>query len=190
MSSSRAPSVLELNLSDKRQLFNSMDPAPFRERDLDPEVVSYIVEWAEELPPSAELAMVVTLDQETVSSQDVGLLREALVEDFKRRAASARRRLRRLFRDGRISLLIGMLFLAAAIVISDAIGNLLSTQRYVTLVQETVVIGGWVALWHPINIFLYEWWPVRAEARLYDRLAAMDVSLCGTTREAMGRMQP
>jgi hypothetical protein len=35
--------VLELYLAEQRQLFNSMDPAPFRERDLDPEAQEYIV---------------------------------------------------------------------------------------------------------------------------------------------------
>jgi len=34
-----------------------------------------------------------------------------------------------------------------------------------------------VALWRPLEIFLYDWWPIRAEARLYDRLGEMDVRL-------------
>jgi hypothetical protein len=37
------------------------------------------------------------------------------------------------------------------------------------------VIGGWVALWRPAEIFLYEWWPIRAEAKLLDRLSEMSV---------------
>jgi hypothetical protein len=187
MAAGRAAMVLELNLSAQRQLFNSMDPAPFRERDLDPAVVSYIVDWAEKLPRSAALGMVVTLGSETLSDHDVATLRESLVENFRRRALAARRRLKRLFRDGRISLLIGVVFVAAAILVSDVIGSLISHQRYATLVQETVVIGAWVALWHPINIFLYEWWPIREEARLFDRLAGMDMRLCTQTASMLGR---
>lgn len=182
--------LLELNLSGQRQLFNSMDPAPFRARDLDPTVVAYIVDWAEDQPARAKLRMVVTLDQETVSDHDVDTLREALRENFRRRGQAERRRLTRLFRDGRWSLLIGVLFVAAAILVSDAIGGLVTAQRYVTLVQETVVIGAWVALWHPVNIFLYEWWPVSAQARLYDRLADMDMTLCGATAAMLGRSAP
>jgi hypothetical protein len=37
------------------------------------------------------------------------------------------------------------------------------------------VIGGWVAMWRPLEVFLYDWWPIRAEARLFDRLSAMAV---------------
>jgi hypothetical protein len=32
-------------------------------------------------------------------------------------------------------------------------------------------------MWRPLEIFLYEWWPIRDEARLSDRLAAMPVRI-------------
>ncbi|MBP7982093.1 MAG: hypothetical protein KAY90_03770, partial [Arenimonas sp.] len=54
---------------------------------------------------------------------------------------------------------------------------LISNESSAWLIQESVVIGGWVALWHPLNIFLYDWWPIRAEIRLYERLVAMEVRL-------------
>jgi len=43
------------------------------------------------------------------------------------------------------------------------------------------VIGGWVALWRPLEIFLYDWWPIRAEAKLHDRLSESDVRLLDAT---------
>jgi len=46
-------------------------------------------------------------------------------------------------------------------------------------VSESLIIGGWVALWRTMQIFLYDWWPIRADVRLFDRLAAMPVSLRG-----------
>jgi hypothetical protein len=39
------------------------------------------------------------------------------------------------------------------------------------------VIGAWVALWRPMEIFLYDWWPMLKDARLYDRLGRIDVSV-------------
>ena len=73
--------------------------------------------------------------------------------------------------------MIGLAFLATAIFISDYLGHLISSENSVWFIQESVVIGGWVALWHPLNVFLYDWWPIRAEARLFDRLSKMDVQL-------------
>ena len=43
------------------------------------------------------------------------------------------------------------------------------------VVRTSLSIAGWVAMWRPMEIFLYDWWPIRAEARLADRLASMPV---------------
>lgn len=169
--------TLELSIANPMQLFNSMDPAPFRERDLDAEVVAYIVEWAHIQTLKASLSLCVTLHQAPTGEDELGVLRDAVHESFRRRAEADRRKLKKLFRDGRISLLIGLSFLTAAIFISDFLGGLISNENYAWLVQESVVIGGWVALWHPLNIFLYDWWPIHAEARLFDRLGVMEVRL-------------
>jgi hypothetical protein len=177
MANGRDKGTLELSIADPMQLFNSMDPAPFRERDLDPEVVAYIIEWASVLAPSVPLALVVNLHQAPAAADELGVLRDAVHESFRRRALGNRRKLRKMFKDGRISLVIGLCFLAAAIFISDFLGGLIRNENYAWLLQESVVIGGWVALWHPLNIFLYDWWPVRAEARLFDRLGSMEVRL-------------
>ena len=45
------------------------------------------------------------------------------------------------------------------------------------MLRESLLSGGWVAMWRPVEIFLYDWWPIRAEARLFDRLAAMPVRI-------------
>jgi len=168
-------SVLELRLGDLQQLFDSLDPAPFRERDLDPKAVDYIVDWAQEQPSRARLALVVHLGQRLDTA--AATLDDAVHEYFRRRAVAARRRLRKLFRTGRISLTIGLTALLFAIVVGEYVGGLFSKSGYGRLVEESLVIGGWVALWHPMGIFLYDWWPIGAEARLYDRLSTMDVSV-------------
>lgn len=168
-------SVLELRLADAQHLFDTLDPAPFRERDLDPKAAAYIVEWAQEQPARAPLALVVHLGRRDVAAAVP--LDDAVHAYFRRRAVATRRRLRKLFRTGRISLAIGLVFLAVAIVVGESVGGMFSKARYGRLVEESLVIGGWVALWHPMGIFLYDWWPIGAEARLYDRLSTMDVGV-------------
>jgi hypothetical protein len=45
------------------------------------------------------------------------------------------------------------------------------------VLRECLIIAGWVAMWRPMEVFLYDWWPIRAEARFQDRLAAMPVRI-------------
>lgn len=172
-----AAARLDLRLAELRQLFNSMDAAPFRERDLDPAAEQFIVEWARETPADAPLALAVHLSRTPAEAGDLGVLRAAVHEFFARAAAQQRLSLKRLFRTGRWNLLVGVAFVALAILVGDWVGGLVGRYQYGRLIEDSMAIGAWVALWRPIEIFLYDWWPIRAEARLYDRLSAMQVDI-------------
>ncbi|HET8732453.1 MAG TPA: hypothetical protein VFM45_01650 [Anaeromyxobacteraceae bacterium] len=177
---------LNLYLAETRQLFDSLDPAPFRERDLDPKADAYVVDWAREAPARIPLRLVVHLGRETATEATTAVLREAVDDHFRRRAQATWARLRRLFREGRIAGLIGFGFLLAAIVVGDWIASRVASERYAIVIQESLIILGWVAIWRPMGIFLYDWWPIRAEARLLDRLAEMDVKVVDASRPAAG----
>ena len=176
--------VLELHVAETRQLYNAMDPAPFRERDLDPNAEDYIMDWGRESPPGQPLGLVVRLSSETPTVESADTLTDAVHAHFRQRAKSTRRRLRHLFRVGRISLVIGLAFLALVIVVGEYLSLRIDKESYGYLIKESLVIAGWVALWRPLAIFLYDWWPIRAEARLQDRLAEMDVRVLGVTPPA------
>jgi hypothetical protein len=168
--------VIEVHVGELKQLFDAIDPSPFRERDLDPRAEEFIVGWAK-VPKDARLALVVDLDRKAGLPDEATVLRDSIHEFFWHRAKRFRQRLRELFRVGRTSLVIGLVTLAAAIALGDFLATLLKTSRIGEIVRESLTIGGWVSMWRPLEVFLYDWWPVRNEARLSDRLAAMPVRI-------------
>lgn len=176
--------VIEIRLAELKQLFNSIDPSPFGERDLDPKAEEFIIGWAREAPGDAPLALLVHLDRPAGLANEPAALRDAIRQFFMGRSKAARRRLRQLFRVGRTSLAIGIVFLAVSLVLGGAIENALGGSRLGELLREGLLIGGWVAMWRPIEIFLYDWWPILAEARLFDRLSAMPVRIAYTGSDA------
>jgi hypothetical protein len=169
--------VIAVHVTELKQLFNAIDPSPFRERDLDPNAEEFIVGWAKDAPADATLALVVQLDRPAGRPEEAATLKEAIHEYFGHRAEATRQRLRQLFRLGRTSLVIGITCLAASLLLGDFLSNVLSGRSLGEVLRESLLIGGWVAMWRPMEIFLYEWWPIRSEARLYDRLAAMPVRI-------------
>ena len=172
--------VIEVRVSELLQLFNSIDPAPFRERDLDPAVEEFIVDWSREAPTNAPLALLVRIDRPANSADGADVVREAIHEFFAQRAIAARRRLRRLFRYGRISLVIGLAVLTIFLVAAQFVFRRTGSTALSGVFHESLLIGGWVAMWRPLEVFLYDWWPIRAESRLFDRLARMPVRLSYT----------
>jgi len=169
--------VIEVRVAELRQLFHSNDPSPFRERDLDPAAERFIVDWSRELPADAHLALVVHLERDAGRADEAVILREAIREFFGQREIAARRTLRDLFRRGRISLAIALTFLTSSILVGDWVAGFFAESRLAQVFREGLLIGGWVAMWRPIEVFLYDWWPIRAEARLFSRLSSMPVRI-------------
>jgi len=169
--------VIEVHVGELKQLFDAIDPSPFRDRDLDPKAEAFIVGWAKDLPRDVSVALVVDLDREAGLPDEAAVLRDAIHEFFRHRAETERQRLRELFRVGRTSLVIGLFALAAAIGLADFLATLLKGSSIGEIVRESLTIGGWVSMWRPLEVFLYDWWPIRNEALLSDRLAAMPIRI-------------
>lgn len=167
--------TIEVRVAELRQLFNAIDPSSFHERDLDPGAVDFIVGWSKDLPPGAPFGLLVHLERAAGPADEATVLRDAIHEFFGQRAAGSRRQLRALFRRGRVSLAIGLGFLAMSIGVGDLIARHFEGHRLAEILRESLLIGGWVAMWGPLEIFLYGWWPIRANTRLFERLSAMPV---------------
>ena len=93
-------SVIEVHVGELRQLFNAIDPSPFRDKDIDPKAEEFIVGWAKDLPRDATLALVIDLDREAGLPDEAAVLRDAIHKFFNQRALAYRRRLREFVSTG------------------------------------------------------------------------------------------
>ena len=156
---------IELRIRQLAQLFNSMDPTPFRNRDLDPEAEAFIESWAQEFPPGGRFHITIHLEEPAKESDPNALAREAIHNFFRYKAELTRHQLNQLLRHGRVSLVIGFSFVAVCLLAADAAGEL-ATGTFSTILRESLTIVGWVAMWRPMQIFLYDWWPLAQRRRL------------------------
>lgn len=166
---------IKLNLRDTNQLFNSMDPSPFIEKDLDDKAEEFIVSWANEFPPGAALRLRVHLEQWPAEDPEE-MIRQAVHNHFAHRAELTDLEFRALMKQGRTSLIIGLSCLAGCLAISNA---LLSGEAgtWASTLRESLTIAGWVAMWRPVQIYLYDWWPLRRRGRIFAKLSDMPVEV-------------
>jgi hypothetical protein len=160
-----------------RQLFDSLDPSPLDEKDLDRNVEAYVVESAKELSTRGPCTLVVHLDQPPGSTEDEEAVGTAIRGYFARRATLLHRDFRTLIRRGRTSLLIGVAFLSTLVTAAQLVERFFGSGPVARIAYEGLLIAGWVAMWRPIEIFLYDWWPILGERRLYERLSGMKVRM-------------
>ncbi len=167
------PGLIELRLANANQLFNTMDPSPFHERDLDHDAEEFIVSWAREQSPEVALRLRIVLKQ-PADATVASMVQESVKHYFEYRAQNSRREVKELMREGRTSLLIGLVFLGLMLAIRSCLPE---AGMWSDWLREGLIISGWVALWKPIDIHLYRWWPIRRLRRLQDRLAACPVEV-------------
>jgi hypothetical protein len=167
---------ISVRLRDVNQLFNSMDPSPFIEKDLDDKAEEFIAGWAQEFPPDAHIKLRVHLEQWPTEGDPRDLIRQAVHNHFAHRAEVTKLEVRALMKQGRTSLLIGLSCLATCLVISKALLNG-EAGTWASVLRESLTIAGWVAMWRPMQIYLYDWWPLRRRGRIYAKLSHMPVEV-------------
>ena len=169
------PRLIEISIREVKQLFNSMDPSPFHERDLDRDADEYIVNWAHEYSLDAPLALRVHLE-EWPADDPTPLVTDAVHHYFAYRGGLSDLEFRRIMREGRTTLVIGLVFLAACLIASQVlIGR--NPAAWAGYVRESLTIAGWVAMWKPMETYLYDWWPVRRRGKVFKKLSIMPVEV-------------
>jgi hypothetical protein len=167
--------TIEIKLQEFEQLFNTIDPSPFHEKDLDHDLEEFIESWAKEYPLHEPLRLVVHLEKRPPDADPQAIIERAVHNYFAYKTALNQREFTQLMREGRLSLLIGLLFLTACLS-----GAQLARARHIpgaTIVEASLTIAGWVAMWHPMDVFLYGWWPLRRTGKVYRKLSTMPVEV-------------
>jgi hypothetical protein len=172
-------SVVAVYVRELDQLFDTMDPSPFYEKGLHRDAEEYIVASIKELP-TKPAALVIYLERTPGSPDECQILGDAVRKHFAREAQLLRWELRRLIRRGLISLVIGLVVLAAALVAGEALTHVLGGGRAANVLGQSLHIGGWVAMSAPMQIFLYEWWPILGDRRLHEQLSRIPVKIVFT----------
>jgi ABC-type spermidine/putrescine transport system permease subunit I len=174
------PVEISIRVKTIGQLFNSFDPSPFREKDLDDGVEEFLVGWVRDLSPATSFRIVVHLPADEAAKPEVHDIGPAFAHYFRYRAQVGGRELRELFRIGWRSLLIGIVVLIVCLIASQIAAKTIANVTAARVVEESLIIVGWVANWRPIQIYLYDWWPIVRRIRLYRRIAAAHVRIRST----------
>jgi len=166
---------IEIRIKSIEQLFNSLDPAPFRERELDREAERHIVSYAREAAADQPLKLVVYLPPATPEPALKKGLEAAIGHHFALQAREREAELGELRRLGRKGLAVGLLVMLFATLAGVALTNAFPDSRFIETIEHSLIIFGWVALWRPIEILLYDRWPLIRARKLFQRLATAPV---------------
>lgn len=166
---------IDLRLKQARQFFDLRDPAPFNERDLDPGAAEYLRGAINEIPERVPVRLDVYITDEATPTVDDDALPEAIHGYFGNALALLRAKIRGHMRQGQVAIVVGVLVLSLLLTIAKSIPVEPGGPAWRELLKEGLTIGAWVAIWRPVEHFLYDWWPFLQERRMLTRLASLSV---------------
>lgn len=159
---------IDLRVQTAAQLFDGRDPAPFRERDLDDDAVEYLLGAADDLGKHRPFKVVVWVAEPSAELR-AGTIEAAIRAHFDYALTRLARAGRQHTRRAELALLLGVVVLVAFLSLAE-LTKALPDGAARPILREGLVIFGWVAMWRPLELLLYDWWPMVAERRRLRRL--------------------
>lgn len=170
--------IIEVGVKNSRQLFNERDPAPFRERDLDPDFVVYLVSAIEEFPLRTKMKLrILSSDNEDLTPDKSLEIKDAIRTYFQYESAMVIARLRKRNRTARYFFLVGLVTLIICLSLAHLIDSTKISKGMSNIASASFIIIGWVAMWHPVEALLYGWWPIREQRQYFDKIALLNVEV-------------
>lgn len=162
--------VIDIRINSLEQLFESLDPSPFHDKALDRDAEAYLIECAGEFA-SSEILQLRIHGPVALAGRKMEI-ELAIHSHFQLAHARAERHLRWRMRLGRGALAVGLLVLASTLLLRRW---LLDQGAFPELIGESLLVLGWVALWRPIEVLLFDRLESRAERVRLRKLSSIPV---------------
>jgi hypothetical protein len=101
----RRENTIEVSIRDLEQFFNTIDPSPFHEKDLDHDLEEFIVSWATEYPLNEPIRLVVHLQMLLPDTDAHAVIERAVHNYFAYKTHLNDREFRNLLRESSVSAL-------------------------------------------------------------------------------------
>jgi hypothetical protein len=167
---------IDLRISRNEQLFDILDPAPFWDKDLDADAADFIELSYREAPPPKPVEIRIRIGT-TFGPEDEAVIQRAVAAHFERRRAAERLRLKEHNRRSRILVLAAFLVMGVCLSARELLVRWLGEGDVPVVLDEGLIVLGWVALWRPLEELLFEWHPRWRRVKLYGELAQLKVCL-------------
>ena len=165
--------AIELQVNRIDELFQSFDQFKCLNKDLE----DYIVSWTRMHASDQPIRIIIHLPGKEAHTNEAKELALAFAQYSSYRARLLQHELDELHRDGRRFLAIGLTILVSCLVMSQVAARYLVEGPLRRFLEQSLPILGWVANWRPLEIMLYDWWPLARRRDLYRRLANASVEI-------------
>jgi len=146
---------------------------------LHPDVEEFIIEESEKLQRNSDFHITIQITEEqSFNMKEISFI---IHKHFKNKRDQSSYEIKKILRLGWRSLFIGFAFLIIMFLLTKTLMTFLPENPLMVTLRELFIILGWVALWRPAELLLYEWRPYKRNEKLFDRIAKCRVQVIRPT---------
>jgi len=157
--------LVEIALETYEEVFNEWDPAPYKRRDIAPDLRAYLEDCAKDIPLRHALKLVFSLPAGRQDPAKEEHVRAGLRNYFGLEIKTIRRRVRRLHRQMLAYLLLAVILL----VLTSLAGRVRASSIGFEILREGLTIGAWVFAWESLSVFAFSRRRVIREVKRWTR---------------------
>jgi hypothetical protein len=162
--------LIDVDAERVEDLYNNFDKsAPYVRRDLDQELVDYLIECAREVGPEP-FTIRFTLGHPPDDDR-ASRVRTSVNNFFLYLMDIETKALRRIARRSAVLFLIGVSILFLSVWVNQWLGE--DPSVVANVFAEGLIVAAWISLWESLATFMVDWFPHVKDRRLYQRLAAV-----------------
>lgn len=164
--------IIDVTADRTEDLYNDFDrSAPYIRRDLNEELVAYLIECAREFGPECFIIRFALAASPDASRQS--RIRQSVNNFFVYLAELEQQQLLKMFRKALAFFALGIGILCFAVMLGGWLGEQRSMVENV--LAEGITISAWVSVWEAVATLLLKWLPHRKNIKLYRRLAEVEM---------------
>lgn len=172
--------IIEIALDDYGDIFSEWDPAPFKLRDIDPDLELYLEGCSDDIPFKYPVTLNFTIAKALRNARSEEQARNGLKNGFTFKRYFLKKEIYTANRRTVFFSLIGFAFLWVATIFPER----LLLSPFPSIIVEGLFIGGWVFLWEAISLILFTTGGLRHRDHTYRRLQRSPVMFTDKEQES------
>jgi hypothetical protein len=165
--------LIEVALDRYEEIFNEWDPAPYKSRDLNPDLRRYLEDSSGDIPLRDPVELLFKAPAQIHDDAKECSAREGLSTYLACEVDAARVNLRRLRNLSFINFCVAAVLLTA----TAQLNRVHEAPLGLAVLRDGLTIGSWVFTWELISLFFFRRFELRRELSKWKRLARADVSV-------------
>lgn len=163
--------LIEVALDRYEEVFNEWDPAPYKRRDLNPDLRRYLEDSSADIPLRQPVEILFQAPEKIQTPDKEARAREGISTYLSCLVDSVGREFQRLYRTA-------LIYLGAAVCLLTATAYMTGTGQdslLITVIRDGLTIGSWVFTWELISLFFFQRFDLHRERKKWSRLARAEV---------------